>query len=101
VDAGDARTALIARSAAARRALLPSLLVTKLASSLLHSANIYSHSVMKETRLARWGLPLRRPSLDRRMRAQLFQHTLAQEMAFFDSRTVGDIAVSCVIVCRI
>ena len=28
------------------------------------------------------------------MRADLFRHTLSQEMAFFDSRTVGDIKVT-------
>ena len=34
---------------------------------------------------------LKKPNF--RMRADLFRHTLSQEMAFFDSRTVGDIQV--------
>ena len=56
---GDARSALIARCRVIANSheptlpSLPSLLLTKLTSSLLHSANIYSHSIMKETRLAR------------------------------------------------
>eukprot|EP00092_Neocalanus_flemingeri_P021059 GFUD01022817.1.p1 GENE.GFUD01022817.1~~GFUD01022817.1.p1 ORF type:complete len:634 (-),score=129.21 GFUD01022817.1:347-1978(-) len=62
----------------ARKVLILSLLITKLSSSLLYSGNIFFHSILKETRLVR-------------MRANLFSHTLSQEMAFFDSRTVGDI----------
>ena len=52
--------------------------MTKLLSSLLYSGNIFIHSIVKETRLVK-------------MREELFSHTLSQEMAFFDSRTVGDI----------
>ena len=62
----------------ARKVLILSLLVTKLLSSLLYSGNIFFHSILKETRLVK-------------MRRNLFSHTLSQEMAFFDSRTVGDI----------
>ena len=62
----------------ARKVLILSLLVTKLLSSLLYSGNIFFHSILKETRLVK-------------MRRNLFCHTLSQEMAFFDSRTVGDI----------
>ena len=62
----------------ARKILIFSLLVTKLLSSLLYSGNIFIHSILKEKRLVR-------------MREDLFSHTLHQEMAFFDSRTVGDI----------
>ena len=61
-----------------RKILILSLLVTKLLSSLLYSGNIFIHSIVKETRLVK-------------MREELFSHTLSQEMAFFDSRTVGDI----------
>ena len=62
----------------ARKVLILSLLITKLLSSLLYSGNIFFHSILKETRLVK-------------MRRNLFSHTLSQEMAFFDSRTVGDI----------
>ena len=73
-----------------------SLLLTKLCSSLLYSGNIFMHSILKENRLAR----LVNNNVDQdsniseiRMKADLFRHTLSQEMAFFDSRTVGDIQV--------
>ena len=62
----------------ARKVLILSLLITKLSSALLYSGNIFFHSILKETRLVK-------------MRENLFSHTLSQEMAFFDSRTVGDI----------
>ena len=50
---------------------------------------------MKESRLFRYcsNFLATLKAFFSRMRAKLFQHTLAQEMAFFDSRTVGDIQV--------
>ena len=72
-----------------------SLLLTKLCSSLLYSGNIFMHSILKEGRLARLVSNFDQDSniSELRMKADLFRHTLSQEMAFFDSRTVGDIQV--------
>ena len=58
--------------------LLISLLITKLLSSLLYAGNIFFHSILKEFRLSA-------------EKKSLFNHTLKQEMGFFDERTVGDI----------
>ena len=53
------------------------------------------HSILKEGRLARLVNNVDQDSniSELRMKADLFRHTLSQEMAFFDSRTVGDIQV--------
>ena len=58
--------------------LLISLLITRLLSSLLYAGNIFFHSILKESRLSA-------------QKKSLFNHTLKQEMDFFDERTVGDI----------
>ena len=49
------------------------------------------HSILKEGRLARLVNNFDQDSniSEIRMKADLFRHTLSQEMAFFDSRTVS------------
>ena len=61
----------------------------------MYSGNIFMHSILKENRLARLVNNVDQDSniSEIRMKADLFRHTLSQEMAFFDSRTVGDIQV--------
>ena len=61
--------------------LILSLLFTKLLQNILYAGNIFVHSIFKEARLAQ-------------KKKSLFQHTLGQEMGFFDTRTVGDIKSS-------
>ena len=61
--------------------LILCLLVTKLVQNVLYALNIFVHSVFKESRLTE-------------RKKSLFQHTLRQEMGFFDTRTVGDIKSS-------
>ena len=60
-------------------ALVISLLITKLASTMMYAGNIFLHSILKESR----RLP--------KMKKFLFKHALDQEMSFFDEKTVGDI----------
>ena len=59
--------------------MIISLLLTKLASSMMYAGNIFLHSILKESR----RLP--------RMKKFLFKHALSQEMSFYDEKTVSDI----------
>ena len=62
-----------------RNVLIMSLLGTQIIAFFLNTANIYTHSILKEA--------LRLP----KMKKDLFNHTLRQEMDFFDQKTEGDI----------
>ena len=59
--------------------LIISLLITKLASTMMYAGNIFLHSILKESK----RLP--------KMKKFLFKHALDQEMSFYDEKTVGDI----------
>ena len=61
--------------------LVMSLLVAKLSAHIFYGANIFFHSIFKDSRLTN-------------SKKDLFQHTLQQEMGFFDTRTVADIKSS-------